>query len=529
MDPVKAIGKTGILGNMLNNIDGGVEVLDDLNDHWTAKNHKQERSIVVEDLQDLAIDKSLRITILRYVRLANVARSISNIHSGDVHLAAVGQFYSNPKLGLAKHKDPRYMPNIISSAIVNTPPPDLMADVLNKRNKVHHFDKQTDENMIPMFHHGVDGKPRNNKHLLPHRNWCSIREWQPGTTPPPTPPQSDSERSPSPPVKRRGSLLRRLSLSKSRPPVANPQASRDSVRDSRPPVSRSGGLFRSLSRRNSVDQERPAPAKLTRSMSVGGGESGKRSGFFNFARRSSQSQNRPDDGGINGTWGDDSEEEFDWLDPDRGKHRQASGLRGGDVDYDEGDEAYFSARLPPEETGNGYTPSGIRGGGRASFDEYTEGDDSYFTAQPPRRAQTMGAQPGAGSSFPDADAPPTRPFYRTPTGLSTKQKKNAETYEVNLEGGLDISLNVEVNPKDPAGITVPYRLLVPRLLYEYNGEDEEETLVAAPVTPQRQPSGFRRLLSFRKKPERAQRASESQESFGSEDEEAYQARYEHGG
>lgn len=66
MDPVKALGRTGLLGKALNNIDGGVEVLDDLNDHWTAKNHKQERSIIIEDLQDLAIDKSLRVTLLRY-------------------------------------------------------------------------------------------------------------------------------------------------------------------------------------------------------------------------------------------------------------------------------------------------------------------------------------------------------------------------------------------------------------------------------------------------------------------------------
>lgn len=65
MDPVKALGRTGMFGKALNNIDGGVEVLDDLNDHWTAKNHKHERSIIMEDLQDLAIDKSLRITILR--------------------------------------------------------------------------------------------------------------------------------------------------------------------------------------------------------------------------------------------------------------------------------------------------------------------------------------------------------------------------------------------------------------------------------------------------------------------------------
>lgn len=67
MDPIKALGKTGLFGNVFNKFDGGVEVLDDLDDHWTAKNHKDERKIVIEDLQDLAADRSIRITILRYV------------------------------------------------------------------------------------------------------------------------------------------------------------------------------------------------------------------------------------------------------------------------------------------------------------------------------------------------------------------------------------------------------------------------------------------------------------------------------
>ena len=67
--------------------------------------------------------------------------------------------------------------------------------------------------------------------------------------------------------------------------------------------------------------------------------------------------------------------------------------------------------------------------------------------------------------------------------------KRAEAYEVNLEGGLDISLNVEVNPRDPAGITVPYRLLVPKLFYEYSGEDSAAKEI----------NRFKRLISFRRK------------------------------
>jgi hypothetical protein len=66
MDPIKAIGKAPIFGNLISTIDGGVEVLDDLNDHWTAKNHKEERKLLIEDLQELAAVKSIRVTILRY-------------------------------------------------------------------------------------------------------------------------------------------------------------------------------------------------------------------------------------------------------------------------------------------------------------------------------------------------------------------------------------------------------------------------------------------------------------------------------
>ncbi|CEJ85415.1 hypothetical protein VHEMI03765 [[Torrubiella] hemipterigena] len=411
LDPVKALGKAGMLGNVLNHIDGGVEILDDLNDHWTAKNHKHERSIIMEDLQDLAMDKSVRITLL----------------SGDVHLAAVGQFYSNPQLGLVKHKDPRYMPNIISSAIVNTPPPDLMADVLNKRNKVHHFDRHTDENMIPMFHHGVDGKPRNNKHLLPHRNWCSIRVWSPGDTPPPTPPDSSSRSSSPSPSSQGGGLFRRFSQKKQGSQGFD--MSRESVRGPRPPISGGGGLFRRFSRKNSTSQGHEQQPTLTRTMSLGS-SSGSKRGLFGLGRRASESHSVE----------------------------------------------------PSGYTRNGHDQFPTNG---SVNDEYTEGDDAYFSPTPPRRSQTLGSLP------PHQQDPMTKPFHRTPTGLTAKQLRKPQNSQVDVEGGLDICLNVEVNPKDPTGITVPYRLLVPRLQYTY--QEGDETL------PEPQPSGIKRFLSFKKK------------------------------
>ncbi|GAB1310003.1 PhoD-like phosphatase domain-containing protein [Madurella fahalii] len=475
MDPVKALSKLGMFGGLLNRFDGGVEVLDDLDDHWTAKSHKQERSIVIEDLQDLAADKSIRITIL----------------SGDVHLAAIGQFYSNPKLGLAKHKDFRYMPNVISSAIVNTPPPDLMADILNKRNKVHHFDKETEEDMIPLFAHGVDGKPRNNKHLLPHRNWCAIREYVPGNTPLPTPNHSAFNFAPlghprgyasaSSGLGRTlsGNLFRRLSTS---------GGSKDRTR---PPIS--GGLLRSLSRRAgaaSADEVGkplpPKPGMLTRTMS-GSSISGKFGGLFR--RRSTSAAKRADDGGINGQWGPDTEEEDLPYDEEVPRPRGV-GLRGGlgtgtSADYSDGsgnefardDERYFSAVKPqyPQHSNT----SKERAAATTATMMTTMSGGITPGQQMPSRAPSHAPSRAPSSEQESVIAPPPKSlsFHRVPTGsLSGRLRRRgtgAEEYAVDLRGGLEVTLNVEISPKDPGGSTVPYRLVVPRLWYEYEGEEPE--------------------------------------------------------
>lgn len=64
LDPIKALGRTGMLGGFLNKFDGSVEILDDLDDHWTSKNHKHERNWFIQELQELAAEKSVRVTIL---------------------------------------------------------------------------------------------------------------------------------------------------------------------------------------------------------------------------------------------------------------------------------------------------------------------------------------------------------------------------------------------------------------------------------------------------------------------------------
>ncbi len=54
-----------MLGSFSDHLDGGGEILADLSDHWTASNHKDERQWFIQELQDLAAEKCVRVTILR--------------------------------------------------------------------------------------------------------------------------------------------------------------------------------------------------------------------------------------------------------------------------------------------------------------------------------------------------------------------------------------------------------------------------------------------------------------------------------
>ncbi|CAO2656757.1 Nn.00g055600.m01.CDS01 [Neocucurbitaria sp. VM-36] len=350
MDPIKYLGRAGVLGNFVNKFDGGVEILDDLDDHWTAKHHKEERNWFIRELQHIASTKSVRITIL----------------GGDVHLAAVGQFYTNKKLNIPKDKDHRYMPNVVSSAIVNTPPPDMMADIINKRNKVHHLDPYTDEDMIPIFTHDVDGKKRNNNHLLPHRNWCSIREYKPGTTPPgtpspPTTPQDGQRLTRTLSDYAPGQMVRRLSGNQTRP----------SARSRGPPLS-----YYNNPAYAAADEEQTGP-------------------------------------------------------------------------HNEPQSSFSPDRSEPER------PRSRRNSLTSLFRRRTSVDSA-------RQVSSQSLPPPRDRDSVSQDRPSN--FHRRPSVISKKVVKQHGEY-INLEGGLDICLNLEVSQHDPAGITTPYRLLVPALHY----------------------------------------------------------------
>ncbi|KAJ5281884.1 hypothetical protein N7478_007256 [Penicillium angulare] len=162
--PIRLLNKRfGVAGGLFNEFDGQVDLLDDLDDHYTARQHKRERKMLVNRLQELARVHSVRVTIL----------------SGDVHLAAIGRFYSHPKLNLAGENDHRYIVNVISSAITNKPPPKAVANLLARRNKIHHLDRTCDETLMNMFDQQPGGQEKSatwNKVTMPSRNFACLTE-----------------------------------------------------------------------------------------------------------------------------------------------------------------------------------------------------------------------------------------------------------------------------------------------------------------------------------------------------------------
>ncbi|CAD7700165.1 unnamed protein product [Ostreobium quekettii] len=134
------------------------EPLDDLVDHWTATAHTKERARCVESLQRIAIERGVRVTFL----------------SGDVHCAAVGRFYSNPKVQDLS-TDPNFMPQIITSAIVNNPPPAMLVRMFQffSHSRVGTINSRTREKMVRTFkaeHHAQ------NK-ILARRNWLEVEAY----------------------------------------------------------------------------------------------------------------------------------------------------------------------------------------------------------------------------------------------------------------------------------------------------------------------------------------------------------------
>jgi len=98
-----------------------------------------------------------------------------------VHCAAVGVFKTLQKCkrhpAPLPESDHRYMLNIVTSAIVNTPPPIGALTLVNKLSRRRHptmHRHETDEEMYPLFIEDTDGSKPKNPYFMGRRNWCSV-------------------------------------------------------------------------------------------------------------------------------------------------------------------------------------------------------------------------------------------------------------------------------------------------------------------------------------------------------------------
>ncbi|KAG1877803.1 hypothetical protein DFJ58DRAFT_752768 [Suillus subalutaceus] len=168
LNPLIALGRSGTAGfsSFVNKFNADAELLDDLNDHWTAKCHKKERNWFIQQMQGIARMKSLRISFL----------------SGDVHCAAVGVLKTlvrgnggknNRTIDVPPETDYRYMINVVTSM----PPNGVIAMVSTLATKTHRtlHHAETDEVMLPLFTKEPNGNNRlQNKYIMGRRNWCAV-------------------------------------------------------------------------------------------------------------------------------------------------------------------------------------------------------------------------------------------------------------------------------------------------------------------------------------------------------------------
>ncbi|KAG2424556.1 hypothetical protein HXX76_014436 [Chlamydomonas incerta] len=177
----KLMGKTGILRKIPMRF-GQVEVLDDLLDHWDSRQHAAERDRYVRLMQGLSAERGFRVSFL----------------SGDVHCAGYGMFHG----AAGRHsdeavehmrlparevlaRDPKFMPQIISSAITNVPPPAFVLDALREEAEDPHLLMgDTVARMVALRRHAVIGTQDDDFLLVGERNWCLVSE-------PPRPPPKE--------------------------------------------------------------------------------------------------------------------------------------------------------------------------------------------------------------------------------------------------------------------------------------------------------------------------------------------------
>jgi len=144
------------------------ELYDDLLDEWCHGDHLTERNWLLEQFQDFAQSRGTRITFL----------------SGDVHCCGMSRFSATRSAKLTAETDAKLMYQVISSAIVNQPPPRMLLQFYQLWFPVRHLNLNgsTKEGWVRMFSRRPEGGRRIScDRLLPNRNWTFIEDCSGGS------------------------------------------------------------------------------------------------------------------------------------------------------------------------------------------------------------------------------------------------------------------------------------------------------------------------------------------------------------
>ncbi|CDZ97664.1 hypothetical protein [Phaffia rhodozyma] len=163
LNPLVKLSKVGLVPGFVNKFNEEAELLDDCNDHWTASSRKHERNWLVEQCQRISVEQRLRISFV----------------SGDVHCASATTFHTVPHHKhdpIPAEQDPKWMLQVVTSAIVNTPPPAMVGAMISrlggKRHKTLHAN--TDETMVPLFELDTDESKMKHPQIMAKRNWTIV-------------------------------------------------------------------------------------------------------------------------------------------------------------------------------------------------------------------------------------------------------------------------------------------------------------------------------------------------------------------
>ncbi|KAK5990405.1 hypothetical protein PT974_08673 [Cladobotryum mycophilum] len=157
----KAVGKTGLMGNVLNQF-GELDIQEVLKDMWTHDSKDLERTYFIRTLQGIAQQKGIRMTFL----------------SGDVNCAGAGLVHDPTHPG-----DHKTMYQIITSPIVSAPQSSYVLKMLHNQKtlyvplngqKSNHEVSDTKEDMMEIFHSDASGAARELKKLMGRRNYVAF-------------------------------------------------------------------------------------------------------------------------------------------------------------------------------------------------------------------------------------------------------------------------------------------------------------------------------------------------------------------